>query len=213
MSEKMYLITKTQIVKASNMTNARSIIDGKKDVLGDLLADAVNVKEVSEREASKYFSVVDEDDFIYSDYSEIVEDEDDEEMDLGSSIPMLDSLGVHASTVDFLRSENKRLARLVDKYKNVRQEASQIVYQAAYDSFSAFALPKIPKPNLNKSLGMPETAVAVLSDWQLGKVTPDYNSEVLEKRMEIYAEKILLGGSRFNSRFFKIRKQKTSKTR
>jgi hypothetical protein len=189
MTEKMYLITKTQIVKASNMTNARSIIDGKNDILGDMLSDTTNVKEVSEREASKYFSVVDEEDFIYSDYSEAIGEEDDE--DIAPANPMLDSIGVHASTVDFLRSENKRLARMVDKYKNVRQEASQVVYQAAYDSFSAFSLPSVPKPNLGKSLGIPETAVAVLSDWQLGKVTPDYNSEVLEKRMEIYADKIL----------------------
>jgi len=186
----MYLITKTQIVKASNMANARSITDGGKDVAGNMLADSTSVKEVSAREALKYFSVVDEDDFIYSDYSEVLE-KDDNDFDLSSSSTTLDSMGVHTSTVDFLRSENKRLARLVDKYKNIRQEASNMVYQAAYDSFSAFNLSKIPKPNLNQSFGLPETAVAVLSDWQLGKLTPDYNSEVLEKRIEIYADKLL----------------------
>lgn len=95
------------------------------------------------------------------------------------------------SPLEFLRSENKRLARLADKYKNVNYEASSAVYRAAYDAFSGFSFPKFKSPSFSKSSKVAETAVAVFADWQLGKVTPDYDSEVLAKRIEQYTEKLL----------------------
>ena len=186
MTDKMYLITKTQIVKATNMGNARAIAGGSDDVIGDLLGEADNIKEVSEREASKYFSVVDKEDYIYEDYL----NEQDEQY--YAYVGYGETFAVHASTVDFLRSENKRLAKLVDKHKNVKEEAAHAVYQAAYEAFSSFDLPKINYKEYNKnSKGTPETAVAVFADWQLGKVTKSYNSDVLAKRMDIYTDKLL----------------------
>lgn len=50
---------------------------------------------------------------------------------------------------------------------------------------------KIPKPKLVKTKGTPEVAVAILSDWQLAKVTPDYNSNLCEERIYRFAEKII----------------------
>jgi len=92
----------------------------------------------------------------------------------------------------FLRSENRRLAKLAEKYKNVKDEAVISVYQAAFDAFSNFELPKIKAPTF-KSVkhNTPETAVVVFADWQMGKITPSYNTEVLEKRVELYTEKLL----------------------
>jgi len=92
----------------------------------------------------------------------------------------------------FLRSENRRLAKLAEKYKNVRKEAVVSVYQAAFDAFSNFELPKIKAPTLkgNRQTS-PEIAVAVFADWQMGKVTASYSTEVLEKRIELYTEKLL----------------------
>ena len=86
--------------------------------------------------------------------------------------------------MDFLRAENKRLSRLADKYKNVSNEATAAVYVAAFDAFSAFELPKIKKPLFARSSKVSETAVAVFADWQLGKVTPDYNSEVARRNAQ-----------------------------
>lgn len=92
----------------------------------------------------------------------------------------------------FLRSENRRLAKLAEKYKNVKNEAVVSVYQAAFDAFSNFELPKIKTPTLKSNKhNTPETAVAVFADWQMGKITPTYNTEVLEKRIELYTEKLL----------------------
>lgn len=92
----------------------------------------------------------------------------------------------------FLRSENRRLAKLAEKYKNVKDEAVISVYQAAFDAFSNFELPKIKAPTFKSTKhNTPETAVVVFADWQMGKITPSYNTEVLEKRIELYTEKLL----------------------
>ena len=76
--------------------------------------------------------------------------------------------------------------------KNINEEASRTIYRAAYDAFANFKLPPVQRKAPRKSgKGTPETAVAVFADWQLGKVTPDYNSNVLAKRIDLYTEKLL----------------------
>jgi len=116
--------------------------------------------------------------------SENEQDTNQQEVEFVGSVSDGDSL--------FLRSENRRLAKLAEKYKNVKDEAVVSVYQAAFDAFSNFELPKVKAPNIKSNKhNTPETAVAVFADWQMGKVTPSYNTEVLEKRIELYTEKLL----------------------
>jgi hypothetical protein len=162
MSEQSYLVTKKQIIKAKNMTHARMLSEGYKDFPGQILHEEI---EVSEDDLSS------------------MEEEDDNE-NYQSHMPEENSL--------FLRSENRRLAKLAEKYKNVKDEAVISVYQAAFDAFSNFELPKIKSPTLKSNKhNTPETAVVVFADWQMGKITPTYNTEVLEKRIELYTEKLL----------------------
>jgi hypothetical protein len=184
MAEKYFIVTKNHIVKAKNQTQAKALVDGDNDFLGAVMADSSDIKEVSYGEAVKHFGISDQPFVDKSDYyvSEMFEDEEDAYQPQGN---------IEASTIDFLRNENRKLARSIDRLKNIRGEASNIVYQAAYDAFSNFELPKTVKPNFGKSMKASETAVAVLADWQLGKVTPSYNSEVLAKRMDLYMEKLL----------------------
>lgn len=163
MSEQSYLITKKQIIKAKNMTHARMLSEGYKDFPGQILHEEINVSE--QEQANMDFDL--------------------EEQELFTT-PSLDEGSV------FLRTENRRLAKLAEKYKNVKDEAVVSVYQAAFDAFSNFELPKIKSPTFKSAKhNTPETAVVVFSDWQMGKVTPSYNTEVLEKRIELYTEKLL----------------------
>ena len=188
MAEKIYIITKTQVVKAKNKGNAQSIVIGDDDVPGAVLASSVNASEISKEEALKYIGVVEEADYIYDDYLS----QEDEEMQDVTFASKDDIVSVHSSTINFLRSENKKLAKMVDKYKNVKEEASNAVYQAAYEAFSSFELPNVSyKPYASNNKSTPETAVAVFADWQLGKITKSYNSDVLAKRIELYTEKML----------------------
>lgn len=162
MSEQSYLVTKKQIIKAKNMTHARMLSEGYKDFPGQILHEEIEVSE--------------------DDLSSTEEDFDNE--DYAPHMPEENSL--------FLRSENRRLAKLAEKYKNVKDEAVISVYQAAFDAFSNFELPKIKSPTFKSNKhNTPETAVAVFADWQMGKITPTYNTEVLEKRIELYTEKLL----------------------
>lgn len=172
---KVFHIIQKAIVRAPNMEHAKKIANGDK-AFGELLGSEIFIdEEDTPAEVSyKQFNSFD--------------DSDDDEINLG-----YEDLHFAGSHPDFLRAENKRLARLAEKYKNVRDEAVKAVYSAAFDAFASFEMPRSDKrpARSTRSSGVAETAVAVLADWQLGKVTPDYNSEVLAKRMDIYTDKLL----------------------
>jgi len=170
----------TSIVKAINKTKARSVLVGE-EAHGEVLAQKVEVEKREQKEVAEIISRLDSD--FPSSEEELVEEE---EANSYSSF-----LTVNEDIVNFLRSENKRLAKLAEKNKNVKEEAVYSVYQAAYDAFNQFELPSIKRINYSKAKGVPETAVAVFADWQLGKVTPTYNSDILAKRIELYTEKLI----------------------
>lgn len=92
---------------------------------------------------------------------------------------------------DDLRASNRRLLVQLEKARATRAELVEAVYQAAKDAASSLSIPPVPKPAPDRRKGKPEVAVAVLSDWQLGKKTPTYTSEVCEERVERYAEKVI----------------------
>jgi hypothetical protein len=177
MSEKYFLITTNHIIKAPNMTQAKLAVEGEMDFLGEVLKNDSHSKEIQAAEAFKFAG--------YNTASEIDDDEPDAYVDLEES-------PTEVNRFDFIRSENKRLAKLAEKNKNVKDEAILAVYEAAYDAFLDFELPPIKQNQITSGKsGAGETAVAVFGDWQLGKVTPSYNSEVLGKRIEAYADKLV----------------------
>jgi hypothetical protein len=90
-----------------------------------------------------------------------------------------------------LRSENKRLARALTKAKLMKQDLTETVEDVAREVFSSFEVPRVPKPDPDKRRGKEEVAVAVLADWQLGKATRTYNSEVCADRIDYYADEVI----------------------
>lgn len=89
-------------------------------------------------------------------------------------------------------------AKLLAEYQKVKSKQDDIanaVYQAVKDSIVQQEPVKMNKDFTpvkgKKSLKDEEVAIAVLADWQLAKVTPDYNSSVCEERIERYADKII----------------------
>ena len=89
-----------------------------------------------------------------------------------------------------LRKANLSLLRQLDKAKTSREDLVDAYYRAARESFSALNLPPVAKPSRERRRGKPEVAVVMLSDWQLGKKTPSYNSEVCEQRVQKLADKV-----------------------
>jgi hypothetical protein len=82
-----------------------------------------------------------------------------------------------------------------DKVKNKQDEIASAVYRAVKDTVTSQPPIKMNSDftpvKSKKSLKDQEVAVAVLADWQLAKVTPDYNSAVCEERIERYADKVI----------------------
>jgi len=90
-----------------------------------------------------------------------------------------------------LKKDNLNLLKQLDKAKNKKADMVDAVYQAVNANLRTWDKPKIPKPILSKSSKKEEVAIAVLSDIQLAKVTPEYNSEIAEARVIEYANKIV----------------------
>lgn len=179
-NEKLYVVKTTAIVRSKNMSDAKKVANNQAG-FGEVLSQFSDVEQKTEEEIQKQFSY----------FSETDVDVVDSYLDFDSNNPDF-SEDFENDTIQYLRSENKRLAKLVHKNKSSQKENYIGAYQAAFDTFSGFEFPKIKQPNLKSHKGKtPEVAVAVFADWQLGKVTPDYNSDVLEKRIEIYTEKLL----------------------
>jgi hypothetical protein len=89
-----------------------------------------------------------------------------------------------------LRKANLDLLRKLEKANASKEELVGAVYRAALDASSALIIPAVPIPVRDKRKARAEVAVAMLSDWQLGKKTPTYTSEVCEQRVERYADKV-----------------------
>lgn len=90
------------------------------------------------------------------------------------------------SEVDRLRQALDRALRAADAAKHRTAELVDAVYRAAHDAASALEYPAITAPRPDTRKGTAEVAVMVLSDWQLGKRTPDYNSDVCARRIAEY---------------------------
>ena len=91
-----------------------------------------------------------------------------------------------------LEKANLSLLRQLDKAKNKTERRVAAVYEAVKTGLSTYRAGKIPTPNLPpiKKKGK-EIACAILSDVQLAKVTPTYNTKIAEERVIRYANKIV----------------------
>ena len=94
--------------------------------------------------------------------------------------------------VDDLKAMVRRLESQLARAKDRKADMIDAVYQAMHDSISAITIPRIPKPAADRRRKrQPEVAVPILSDWQLGKVSPTYDSETAAKRIVQFAGKVL----------------------
>lgn len=90
-----------------------------------------------------------------------------------------------------LRGANARLSRALEKEKIRTGELVRAVYQAAHDAATGLTIPPVPKPKRQRARGQEEVAVPLLSDLQLAKITPDYDTDTCAARVDAYADKII----------------------
>lgn len=86
-----------------------------------------------------------------------------------------------------LRSAHEKLR--IEKIS--KEDLVQAVHNAAREAIAGLTFPSIPKPKPDRRQQNEETAIAVLSDWQLAKRTPTYNTQVCDERIGLYADKVL----------------------
>jgi len=83
-----------------------------------------------------------------------------------------------------------RLQRQLAREKQRSDRILAAAYQAVTDSIAALNISPVAKPATDRRTRGEETAVLMLGDWQLGKVTPSYSSEICENRITVLREKV-----------------------
>ncbi|KPI09897.1 hypothetical protein OV450_3388 [Actinobacteria bacterium OV450] len=107
-----------------------------------------------------------------------------------------DGLEEGASEVDELakvKAERDRIARQLYDTKHRQADYLQTVWDAASDAVERIQIAPVPAPVSTQRYAIEdeEYCVALLSDLQTGKLTPDYNSTVARERVMLYARKIV----------------------
>lgn len=89
-----------------------------------------------------------------------------------------------------LRRTIDRLQRQVAKEKGRTEGILAAVHEAVTQSMAALDIPPVAPPKADRRSKGAETAVLLLSDWQLGKRTPTYSSDVCEERISRLRDKV-----------------------
>lgn len=90
-----------------------------------------------------------------------------------------------------LRKANQSLTQKLIEEKARTDEVVAAAYQGARDAAASLVIPAVTPPAKQKGKGREEWALPMLSDTQLGKITPTYDSGVCAERVNRYADKIL----------------------
>lgn len=99
--------------------------------------------------------------------------------------------GLGVSNHNELKISYTKLLQEYEKLKNKNDDLANAVYRAVKEDIADNKIERVPSPPRDKRKASEEVAVAVLADWQLAKVTPTYNSQICEKRIEQYADTVI----------------------
>jgi len=89
-----------------------------------------------------------------------------------------------------LKAAHVRVLRQLDKIRRSEDEYTEAVYRAARDAAAGMTIKPVPTPKPDKRKKGEEKAILLCADWQIGKVTPDYSTEVALSRVALLAKKV-----------------------
>jgi hypothetical protein len=89
-----------------------------------------------------------------------------------------------------LHEQVRKLQRNLSTLRAKKLNLELAIEQAAHVAFKEMAPPKPAKPTLKRGKG-DEVALITTTDWQGHKVTPDYDGDVLKKRIARYAAQVI----------------------
>jgi hypothetical protein len=94
--------------------------------------------------------------------------------------------------VKLLRGALRRLQSQLLQAKDRTEHLTEITQQAAFDAMVALGgIKPVTPPAKDKRKGSAEVALWVMGDWQGGKKTPSYNSEVMRERVMKFVGKAI----------------------
>ena len=89
-----------------------------------------------------------------------------------------------------LKATNERLLKKIDRLKDKNADVIEAVYHGIKDGIQSLDLPPVKAPPKSRKTSGEEICVPLLSDIQLAKTTPDYDTATAEERVVRYAHKI-----------------------
>ena len=90
-----------------------------------------------------------------------------------------------------VKRERDKIARQLHEVKHRQADYLATVREAVEDSVGRIKIAPVRRKIVVPVAGVGEYAVALLSDLQTGKLTPDYNSQVARERTLLYADKVI----------------------
>jgi len=91
-----------------------------------------------------------------------------------------------------LKSALKKAHTRIAELRDYRKDLSQELWSAAEQCILGIDIPSVPPPILPIVSGKEEVAVLMLGDWQAGKTTPNFNIDILKKRINgVLADKVV----------------------
>lgn len=103
---------------------------------------------------------------------------------------LIDDVKQEDTDRDLRLALNKAL-RDLERAHARREELVAAVYRAALDAAMGMVIEPVPEPARDLRKAKPEVAICLLADWQWGKTTPEYNSDIAAARVARYAEKVV----------------------
>jgi hypothetical protein len=94
------------------------------------------------------------------------------------------------SQIQDLTKTVQRLQKKLTKERDRTEAITNALYEAIHDGLTGVELPDFRPPKRDRRSKGEEVAIAVLSDWQLGKKTETYSSEVCRERIQLYCKKV-----------------------
>lgn len=90
-----------------------------------------------------------------------------------------------------VKAELRKANQTISRMREEKMLLESAIVRAAKASFATINPPPVPAPKKDSRRKDEEVAVVLAADWQLGKVTPDYDSEVCEQRIRRFADKVI----------------------
>ena len=97
----------------------------------------------------------------------------------------------HEAQVDDLKAYTRRLERQLARAKDKQADLVDAMYQAISDGISTINIQPVEAPEPDRRRKHEEYAIVMLSDWQLGKKTDNYDSQICADRIDRLASKVV----------------------